>query len=104
MSKNKTMFEIRSDVPLPVNRLVELTNRIADEVKAGRYISAREAAKDEKNLVEYTGHSTDDKLKRNGEVLNLTRRIIARLAELGLDQFGNPNPKNITFAAPADLA
>lgn len=98
------MYEIESGVVLPPSRLDALTTRIADEVIAGDHESARSAAKVDRNLVEYTGHLTTDKLAKNIEIANLTRRIVKRLAELGFDKFGNSMPKKATRAATADLA
>lgn len=98
------MYEIETGAVLPLGKIEALTIRIAGEIVAGKYASAREAAKQEANLLEYAGYPATDNLAKNIRVGNLTTHIAKRLFELGFDKFGKPVSKQINAATPPDLA
>lgn len=83
-------YLVENNVPFvpPVPRLDALAERMANDVIAGTYASAREAAN--KNVVEYAGGETTDEKKMYDRIGNFTRKIKKTLRAMGYDELGKP--------------
>lgn len=80
-------FETGTGFVPTVSRLDALATRLANEVIAGTYSCAREAAK--ANRVEYAAHDTKIKERRQTQTGNFARKIVDTLAKMGYDKDGN---------------